>query len=933
MSIQIFPYKLTQGALEARLATGETVLPGQLLRFDELPFVFGEVSEVQALPDIVAGLPEGHNVKITLLRGTPSLKPTAVTPLSAQEMVKEVVQLLPTPEYPVDLGTFRSDYLRLGPFTLVEGPNFLLKYQALLAMMEAVRPYQKMLILDPVGVFESVGDIACYQAGETVRLSLQEVSIRRFLDAFGSLFPEGIRKPVTEAVASHWPASGSFSGFSPLLVSGMITESLLKNIILQNCAHVIRNKLFAEAPAQVLDLKALAQNRVSVLDLSLLQEPWKSFFYQEVMAQVFAAPELGLTPILIYPENYLPDLPDWIQQADETERHMLAVASNYGSATVRQWASNLVSVRASRLPVIRGELTLGLPVAFGEPEEWLEPLPVAPPVSVSAAEGQASAPGPPVVESAVEAVPVGLPVETPALLEPLGGAAESIAATVTASEFASAAVTSPVVPALEPAHQPPIEDALVSDLLSFSPPSSPGAVVEEPPVVAEDVPLSFAKGPASERIEEYIEDYLEECLLEEEFLEAGAVSPVFPAPLDTEAPETPEQGLFHFGPEEDLSQGVLPEKWPEEAQQPDEKDGIPLQVQEVAPETSMPFSSAPGTTPSAFSPAMPVVDLSTTVLEEAPGFLSLEQLSELLNAPEPVVNAIHQHIEDPLDYPDADEGAVPEEMGDASNFPHPAPPARSDEMAQVSVAAPAPVISGTAPPAFPEPDAYAPDEFDFDLNLDQKVEQFGEPVLPVQSPVSGSNLGARIAQSLDPFEESPTPVAAGPSRSAVDAPAHPQAPVAELANVLSEAMPMPMPMAPSANQQALQENLDLLYPPVTQAEAQAPEAPGSVDERSLEANKANGAEGELPALPVAPREIAPAAEMPPVAARMVTSSGSESRPFQVGDKVRHAQYGLGIVQKVIPVEQSTILNITFEAVGKRLLDPVLTRLTLETAVS
>jgi hypothetical protein len=53
----------------------------------------------------------------------------------------------------------------------------------------------------------------------------------------------------------------------------------------------------------------------------------------------------------------------------------------------------------------------------------------------------------------------------------------------------------------------------------------------------------------------------------------------------------------------------------------------------------------------------------------------------------------------------------------------------------------------------------------------------------------------------------------------------------------------------------------------------------------------------------------------------------------VGDKVRHAQYGLGIVQKVIPVEQSTILNITFEAVGKRLLDPVLTRLTLETAVS
>jgi hypothetical protein len=37
---------------------------------------------------------------------------------------------------------------------------------------------------------------------------------------------------------------------------------------------------------------------------------------------------------------------------------------------------------------------------------------------------------------------------------------------------------------------------------------------------------------------------------------------------------------------------------------------------------------------------------------------------------------------------------------------------------------------------------------------------------------------------------------------------------------------------------------------------------------------------------------------------------------------------LGIVQKVIPVDQSVILNITFENVGKRLLDPALTELSL-----
>ncbi len=864
LSIQIFPYKLTQGALEARLATSETVLPGQLLRFDELPFTFGEVSEVQALPDTVAGLPEGHDVKITLLRGTPSLKPTCVTPLSAQDMVAEVVQLLPSPEYPVDFGTFRSDYLRLGPFTLVEGPNFLLKYQALLAMMEAVRPYQKMLILDPVGVFESVGDIACYQAGETVRLSLQQVSIRRFLDAFGSLFPEGVRKPVTEAVASHWPESGTFSGFSPLLVSGMITESLLKNIILQNCAHVIRNKLFAEAPAQVLDLKVLAQNHVSVLDLSLLQEPWKSFFYQEVLAQVFAVPELGLTPILIYPENYLPDLPEWIQRADETDRHMLAVASNYGSATVRQWASNLVSVRASQLPAIRGDLTLGLPVAFGEPDDWLEPLPVPQPVSVSSPVEHAQYSMPLVAEVAVETTPeISLPQEVLVPAEP------GVMTSVT-TEFESP--------------QPyPTAESLPSAL----PISSPAELAEVIPV------HSVETRPDAE---------------------SDAVT------LAAELNEAPVDGLFNSWQQEDLLELVLPEDAPTEIQ-PAAEVSIPVEAVSAAP--SMILSSASVPAPSGFFSEMSVVDLSETVLEESPGFLSLEQLSELLNAPEPPVKVVEQAA-DPLDYPDAEEGAIPEAMGDSSNFPTPALPDDALALPHTPAVAPMLEVTESVLPTFPEPEAYTRDEFDFDLNLDQKVEQLFEPVLPAHAPASGSSLGSRIAKSLDRFEEPVVPTVSGSSVSAVETLTRPQAPVAE-ATSASVSLPEPMPVAQSLQQQALKENLDLLYPPMTQDEGQAAE------EFSFEASEfkesSYGYE-EVPALPVAPNEVTPTAEMLPIAARAVESPSMASRPFQVGDKVRHAQYGMGIVQKVIPVEQSMILNITFEAVGKRLLDPALTQLTL-----
>lgn len=935
LSIQIFPYKLTQGALEARLATGETVLPGQLLRFDELPFTFGEVSEVQALPDVVAGLPEGHNVKITLLRGTPSLKPTRVTPLNAQEMVAEVVQLLPTPEYPVDFGTFRSDYLRLGPFTLVEGPNFLLKYQALLAMMEAVRPYQKMLILDPLGVFESVGDIACYQAGETVRLSLQEVSIRRFLDAFGSLFPEGVRKPVTEAVASHWPASGTFSGFSPLLVSGMITESLLKNIILQNCAHVIRNKLFAEAPAQVLDLRGLAKNLVSVLDLSLLQEPWKSFFYQEVLAQVFSAPELGLTPVLIYPENYLPDLPDWIQRADETDRHMLAVASNYGPAAARQWASNLVSVRPSQLPAIRGELTLGLPVAFGEAKDWLEPLPVPQPVSVSPPLEPASVSMPPeagaVPEEPLAATPDIVPETTPQAspvslteavlgLEPPGEMP---------SEGPAATVNTPVIPEAEPPYQPPVAESLPSSLPISSPPELAEVVPVSP--LAAELHAEAQAEPFPEFSPEAFPDFPPEFAMESQVLaretaEGISGAMVFSTDLATEPQETVVGGLFNSWQQEGL---FAPESEPVDSQSP-VGDSVPVEAAPVVPPAILSSASVPA--PSAFPPVMPVVDLSGTVLEETPGFLSLEQLNELLNAPEPVVKAV-EHTEDPLDYPDADEGAIPDEMGDASNFPQPALAMKADNTAQASVSAPTPVISEPMLPAFPEPEAYAPDEFDFDLNLDQKVEQLPEPAFPVHPPASGSSLGSRIAKSLDRFEESPAPAASGPSLSAVETAARPTASVAEAAPLPVASLPEPMPVVPSAHQQALNENLDLFYPPVTPAEIQDFEALGfsAEAEMSIETEKSTDGSGAMPVLPVAPKVAASGAELAPVAAAAVEPSLVEARPFQVGDKVRHAQYGLGIVQKVIPVEQSMILNITFEAVGKRLLDPALTQLTLESS--
>ncbi|MBY0405151.1 MAG: hypothetical protein K2X66_14720, partial [Cyanobacteria bacterium] len=48
--------------------------------------------------------------------------------------------------------------------------------------------------------------------------------------------------------------------------------------------------------------------------------------------------------------------------------------------------------------------------------------------------------------------------------------------------------------------------------------------------------------------------------------------------------------------------------------------------------------------------------------------------------------------------------------------------------------------------------------------------------------------------------------------------------------------------------------------------------------------------------------------------------------YQEGDKIRHDKYGVGVVNKVIPMDEHIVLNITFESVGKRLLDPNLSKI-------
>ncbi|MDX2085141.1 MAG: hypothetical protein SFZ03_07120 [Candidatus Melainabacteria bacterium] len=68
---------------------------------------------------------------------------------------------------------------------------------------------------------------------------------------------------------------------------------------------------------------------------------------------------------------------------------------------------------------------------------------------------------------------------------------------------------------------------------------------------------------------------------------------------------------------------------------------------------------------------------------------------------------------------------------------------------------------------------------------------------------------------------------------------------------------------------------------------------------------------------------AQAAPGQPTAAHHPTA---QETTFKAGDRVSHPTYGQGVVQKVMPMEDRTVLTVQFQQVGKRLLDPTLSQL-------
>lgn len=433
--------------MEVRLDGKSPLLPGQLLRFEGPSPVYGEVIGVRTLdPEKEAG----SLVKIRVLYGVPNLAMQAVTVLTDDQMTAEVQRLQEPFEYPLQLGGFTTEFDNLGALTLIEGDEFALKYEALNTFMRAIRPYQRLVVIDPLGVYTANGQ-AYYRAGDDIRLSLQSVGSKRFLTAMAETFPDSLKNQALQALAGYLPITADFVPFEEIVRAASYDHSPLRNLLLQSLQAAVHSRVFADAPEHEFDFQRLITDAVTVIDLSTMDEPWKTLFYEEICLEIFRNAGGDVVPVLIYPENYLSDFGTWVHKADEAELNLLVLTSPYPPESLEAMANNMVLADAADAVRMEGELTLGLPVSFALPE----PAPVPPAAALEAPSLWTEVPA--------EAPPPPEPVAEP----------EAIAEAVSGEAWAEA----PMEPSPPEAPAPPAIQAL-----DATPPEPPAPIMPDFPI-------------------------------------------------------------------------------------------------------------------------------------------------------------------------------------------------------------------------------------------------------------------------------------------------------------------------------------------------------------------------------------------------------------------------------------------------------------------
>lgn len=374
MWIDVIPYKVTEDSLMLRTAATNPLRPGQILSFEDSEGhrLYGKITQIDQAPvsptDVPAEIKMIQQVSVSVIYGEPSFTMRQARVLSMTETASELVKINGQIEYPLKLAdVFETNILKIGTLTIIDGDGLDPKLNTLHHLIEGLKPYQQLIVIDPLGVINHP-QAHVIRAGLDVSLSLRDIGLKRFLTALDEVLPERAMDEAEPILAHELSANQTFFAFKTLHNADDLKDAFFKTTLQEAFSDIERQRVFADVPKDVLSLHNILQDGLTILDLSALSEPWKTLFYETAMMEALSNADADLIPILLYPENYLTDLPSYIKKANEAELAVVMMASPYAPQEIQTIANNRLTHIGDGVIQIEGSLTFGLPVHITLPD-------------------------------------------------------------------------------------------------------------------------------------------------------------------------------------------------------------------------------------------------------------------------------------------------------------------------------------------------------------------------------------------------------------------------------------------------------------------------------------------------------------------------------------------------------------------------------------
>ncbi len=363
--------------MEVVFETAMPLKPGQIIAFDDgqenHPPVYAVIDALKSLDD--ASRPTCQMARLSVLYGEPSLSITGASIIDDDALLNHVMELLPEADYPVQLGAFSADIRNFGTATFIQDDeleaspsSFESKRAVLEVLMGQLSQYQRVLVIDPLGLFVSEPGQHVLRAGLDTRLSIAHLGAKRLSEALEQYLPNDVLRDVS-GFFSGALAIGQGDTNEVVSLQALMAHAKsecpddLKAVVASCLTQMHRTGVFAESMEQVFSSHQLPNVPVTVLDVSGLSEPWKTLFYHWATSQFLQTSGGDVVSVLIYPENYMPKFDTWLRKVNEADLMTFVLSSPYMKDEFRDLADTTMDVNDDTLH-LHGDITCHLPVAI-----------------------------------------------------------------------------------------------------------------------------------------------------------------------------------------------------------------------------------------------------------------------------------------------------------------------------------------------------------------------------------------------------------------------------------------------------------------------------------------------------------------------------------------------------------------------------------------